>query len=134
MFFEIGIGIHIAYICGYNICPKHAKDTSRCVFRDYMAPTQTSQSIEKGTWGSLASYSFFEHNFSSPCLRHSECQSNSCTSNKCAASSPPPKKADGEACSSNSECQSNICTSNQCAASSPPPKKVDGEACSSNSD
>jgi hypothetical protein len=51
---------------GYNICPRGAMDTSRCVFPEYMKGTKTSLSISKGMWGSQSAYSFYEHNFSTP--------------------------------------------------------------------
>ena len=53
---------------GYNICPKGATSTSGCVFKEYMKKTENSLTITKNMWGNRASYTFYEHNFSSPFL------------------------------------------------------------------
>ena len=69
---------------GFNICPKGAKDTGRCVFQKYMNPVEAKQvissnNVQSTTWNGkqvpLARwgwdgdpYAFFEDNFSVPLI------------------------------------------------------------------
>lgn len=61
------------------------------------------------------------------CTKGSDCQSGSCTNNKCDATGV---KKGGEACTKGTECQSGQCSNNKCSGGS----RTTGSACDNNSD